>query len=122
LQRLFSTFPGSWPGLGLVILRLTLGAASFGAVVDPLSAYGSTAAQWAAPVIGALAACLAVGWATPIVSALLAFATWLCGRDLAWPILLALGGGNASLTLLGPGAWSLDAWLYGRRRIRFDED
>jgi len=26
-----------------------------------------------------------------------------------------------SLTLLGPGAWSVDARLYGRRRISFDD-
>jgi hypothetical protein len=36
--------------------------------------------------------------------------------------LLPAASGNVSLTLLGPGAWSLDALLYGRKRIRFDEN
>jgi len=34
------------------------------------------------------------------------------------PIMLATIG--ASLALLGPGAWSIDARLYGRRRIDID--
>ena len=36
--------------------------------------------------------------------------------------LLPAASGNVSLTLLGPGAWSLDALLYGRKRTRFDEN
>jgi uncharacterized membrane protein YphA (DoxX/SURF4 family) len=37
-----------------------------------------------------------------------------------WPhILLATLGG--ALALLGPGAWSLDAWLYGWKRVDIRE-
>jgi len=35
------------------------------------------------------------------------------------PILLAAQG--ASLAMLGPGAWSVDARLFGRRRIDFSD-
>jgi uncharacterized membrane protein YphA (DoxX/SURF4 family) len=35
------------------------------------------------------------------------------------PILLAALG--ASLVMLGPGAWSIDACLFGRRRIEFPD-
>jgi hypothetical protein len=33
----------------------------------------------------------------------------------SWAIMLAALG--VSLAMIGPGAWSVDAWLYGRKEI-----
>ena len=67
-----------------------------------------------------LIACLLwLGLCTPLAAALEALmqvTTIALGRDLdeAAAIDIALGIG---LTMLGPGAWSLDAALFGRKRI-----
>jgi uncharacterized membrane protein YphA (DoxX/SURF4 family) len=66
-----------------------------------------------------LAALLIAGLWTPIAAVLQAvLAIWpmLCARNLIVDhIVTALVG--VGLALLGPGAWSLDALLFGRKRI-----
>jgi putative oxidoreductase len=124
LQRLFSTFPNSWPGVGLLLLRLCLGVALIycgvsgllgtpselsGAMVDLMASAGGVfllAGFWT-PVMGALAALAEVGTAIMLYPA---------RQQSTWDhIFLAVL--CASLAMLGPGAWSIDARLFGRRRI-----
>jgi putative oxidoreductase len=60
-------------------------------------------------------ALLAVGLWTPVAGCLVAFIT-LCSaiaHHASW-CPAAMGAG---LALVGPGAWSLDAWLFGWKRI-----
>jgi len=76
----------------------------------------STAPQ----IIGACAGMfLLVGLWTPVVGALIAVVelwTALTGVGDPWiPIVLATLGGTAAM--IGPGAWSIDARLFGRKRI-----
>ncbi len=120
MQRLFSAFPGSWPGLGLLILRITVGAAPFGAIIDALPTLDAHAAWIAGSILGLLAACIVVGLGTPIATPLFAAGALVVGHAAEWPEWFATAGGSLSLTMIGPGAWSLDAWLYGRRRIDID--
>ena len=66
---------------------------------------------------------LAAGLWTPIAGGLAAIiglwgAFWRSG-DLWSHILLAILG--AGLAMLGPGAWSIDAHLFGRKRIRLPD-
>ena len=62
---------------------------------------------------------LLVGLWTPIVGALAAIDAALCGflnpADATFYLLLAAVA--AGLALLGPGAWSVDARLFGWRRV-----
>ncbi|HEY5758345.1 MAG TPA: hypothetical protein VIU34_21105 [Steroidobacter sp.] len=119
MQRLFSTFPNGWPGCGLLLLRVTCGA--------PLLVIGS-AKLWGGPVDAAfwiaLFSCLTgtlivTGLWTPVAASsqavlqgVLAFA----GGTFEWvPLMLAVT--NLSLLMLGPGSSSIDARLYGRKRI-----
>ena len=122
MQRIYSTFPSGWPGAGLLLLRLASGVT---AIVDA----GLSLWQWGgAPILmlrifevlgGLLFLC---GLTTPIAGLLLAaievslllLRRTLVDRDVAIMI-VAL-----SLAMLGPGAYSVDARLFGRKRIDLD--
>jgi putative oxidoreductase len=122
VQRLFSTFPEGWPGTGLVFLRavMAIPLVQLGAGPLPLTAPLNVILQLLVAVCSAL---LIVGFWTPIAGAIMALSE-LC--LLLFPfsnasmhlVLAALG---AALTMLGPGAWSVDARLFGRKRIRIPE-
>jgi uncharacterized membrane protein YphA (DoxX/SURF4 family) len=119
LQRLFSTFPDGWPGTGLLVLRIALGAAVIHEAMFGLAgAAGADAASWQWAAAGGALFLLAGLW-TPVTGVLVGLTElWVAfsRRGDPWsPILvgaLALG-----LAMLGPGAWSIDAHMWGRRRI-----
>jgi len=51
VQRYFSTFPGSWPGIGLLLLRIVVGgAASMQGMVYLARTIEPTALTWLAGV------------------------------------------------------------------------
>jgi uncharacterized membrane protein YphA (DoxX/SURF4 family) len=65
---------------------------------------------------------LLVGLLTPLaglgMAGVLAIFQYLNSpRDLPGLSVVLLVAGCLALVLLGPGAWSLDAWLFGRREI-----
>jgi uncharacterized membrane protein YphA (DoxX/SURF4 family) len=68
-------------------------------------------------------ALLLVGFWTPIAGVAMAIAemclAFLHANDPGTHILLAALG--ASLAMLGPGAWSVDARLFGRKRIQIPQ-
>ena len=118
MRRLFSTFPASWPGVGLLLLRLLLAAPlvigpAMVVWIDPHSASGLEIAML---MTGAL---IAFGFCTP-AAALVQSIIQLITASGATPF-LGLHAENAllglSLLMLGPGVWSADAYLFGRRRI-----
>ena len=58
LQRFFSTFPGNWPGLGLLLLRtIAGGAAASQAGLDLADATEPTAGSWALGLFALIRAC-----------------------------------------------------------------
>lgn len=129
LQRIFSTFPGAWPGLGLVILRFALGVTIASEGVACLSAgHEFKASSWVVCLAAlASAALLLIGYLTPLAGAaggLLGLASLLPLFPASAPTLfdnklaacLAFAVG-AAITCLGPGAFSLDARFFGRREI-----
>jgi putative oxidoreductase len=119
LQRLFTTFAGGWPGFGLLIQRLVTGAAliQHGVVVFRQSPPAVTMPPQAAA--SGLAILVIFGLWTPVVGAMIAMLeTWIALADPASPgspILLAALG--ATLAMIGPGAFSVDARLFGRRHF-----
>jgi putative oxidoreductase len=118
MRRLFSTFAQGWPGAGLLILRLVAATATVACGL-----HGWTAAQSELATLGIAAiiagALLSIGLWTPVSGCLVAaFALWalMTHSGDPWRNILMAGMGVA-LSMIGPGAWSLDARLFGWRRI-----
>ena len=118
MQRLFSTFPQGPPGIGLVLLRA--------AVAVPLvqqAVMGLLNASPPAPLglVAAVAALLLlVGLWTPVAGVLVAVAEFglaLSHPAAPWPF-VHFGILGAALAMLGPGGWSLDARIFGRKHIQ----
>ena len=126
---MFPTFPGGWPGVGLLLLRVAV-------VVTVLAQCIAYAVDWrhlgfVTAAVGFLAIAssvsLLIGYLTPFSAVLVALTS--LGTALAWfpppnPNLFDTKLATALVTViavaiacLGPGAFSLDARLFGRREI-----
>jgi uncharacterized membrane protein YphA (DoxX/SURF4 family) len=131
LQRFFSTFPGSWPGVGLLLLRSVVGGAAavqggqyLADCVEP------TPWMWALGVLAILSGiALVVGLLTPGsgavagVTTVLIVMTWSPSTSTLFidrVAALFVTADAAAVALLGPGAHSMDAYLFGRREIIID--
>ena len=129
LQRLYSTFPGGRPGIGLLLLRVAVGlaAAAGGAFYfsGPSGSSSEKSILGAALIIGGVL--LATGFLTPIAG--LVIGICFLGIALSWLpapawflhdvklMAFAMIISAIALALLGPGAFSLDGRLFGRREI-----
>jgi putative oxidoreductase len=118
LQRLFSNFANGWPGRGLLLQRALTAAVLTHCVVSRV-----TEASWSAAFPELIAAGLGifmlVGLWTPIAGTLAGLIeVWilLFRPTGSWnPLILATLG--VTLSMIGPGACSVDARLFGRKRI-----
>ena len=117
MQRLFSNFADGWPGAGLMLLRLlTSGGLLYGGIASTRSAPFPVMIPL---VIAAGAGVLVLmGLYTPLAGIVAALAeAWIAYHDgnlWARIVLIVL---SLSLAMIGPGAWSLDARLFGRKQI-----
>ena len=118
MQRLYSTFPDALPGFGLLVLRLSLaiGALKLGFAGASPAAYAAMSLVTVIAAVMAIAVALGIG--TPIAASVLSLTIAYEASigeqvSLSW----ALVGVGVSLVLIGPGAWSIDALIFGRRKI-----
>jgi putative oxidoreductase len=119
LRRLFSTFAQGWPGVGLLLLRLVLGFALIWRAVGRLSSDFSTLVTVLSVLGIGAGLLLLIGLWTPVAATLVAaIELWKIYWKLGDPwIYLLLATIAAAIAMVGPGFWSVDARLYGWKRI-----
>ena len=119
MQRLFSTFADGWPGGGILLLRLLAGGALIHGGFAALGMSGDFRAM-AVQIGGAATGVLLLGglW-TPVVGVLAGIVEgWIAWtKPEAQSLAVLLAGVAISLAMIGPGTWSIDAQLYGRKQI-----
>jgi hypothetical protein len=119
LQRLFSMFPNGWPGAALLFLRLVASMLLIhDGVVALLAGSGLQMTIVESLAIGA-GTLLMLGLWTPIAGTVI-IVVELCFVFLGTAHLrtnILLGAVGAALAALGPGVRSIDALLYGRKRL-----
>jgi putative oxidoreductase len=124
LQRLFSIFPNGWPGAGLLLLRIASGGYLLTNGITAIAASGARS-------LGALAltstipgALLLIGLWTPvagILAALLeALMILMTSQEPKEGVLLICD--CVAIAMLGPGCWSIDSVLFGRRRLDINDE
>jgi uncharacterized membrane protein YphA (DoxX/SURF4 family) len=118
MRRLFSTFSSGPPALGLLLLRLVVGAAL---IVSCVRLYNGGSPQLITPHLIAAGAglLLVAGLWTPIAGVIVALIELLIAYSRSqdpWLSVL-LASLAVALALLGPGTWSVDARLFGWKRI-----
>ena len=128
LPRYISAFPGGWPGIALFLMRAVLASTLLLQGVyyflEPNPTPATSLVGLVAVVSGAL---MLVGFLTPVIAAVVALAGTgvalsvfpACTRSLFQPF-VALEFAVAillAILILGPGAFSVDARLFGRREI-----
>jgi uncharacterized membrane protein YphA (DoxX/SURF4 family) len=125
VSRLYSEFPDRAPGAGLLLLRVTVGATLIAQAVLHISELGDSKPAFAVFCVLALVlgACLILGFLTRIaalvIASLAAGFTWLLLMAGSSDILLSINAVilGTAIVLLGPGALSFDAVLFGRRQV-----
>ena len=119
MQRLFTTFPNGWPGAGLLLLRIVCALPLVLDALSSLSVGSESIAVWHR-VLGLLAGGLLLfGLYTPVAALLQVL--FEISLAFALPALngvhLTRAAIGVALMGLGPGAWSLDSRMYGRKRV-----
>lgn len=117
VRRLFSSFASGWPGAGILLLRMITGTALVGPqYVSRAHSIESMVFAVAAMIVGLF---LIAGLWTPVsgcIVVILEVWRFISQPGDLWTSVLIAGMG-ASLALIGPGRWSLDARLFGWKRI-----
>ena len=124
VQRPFSTFPGGLPGIGLLLLRVALATSCALQGVHAASIHDASFITYAIAAVEIVSGVLMLfGFCTPVAAVLIilseAAAMSLIGSPTASSLALtfydlALA---VAVLMLGPGTFSVDGRLYGRREI-----
>jgi len=129
LQKLFCTFPDGRPGFGLLLLRALVSVTLITQAITQLTAANHDLLNvCVAGVELLIAACLLVGFLTPFVAIVIGLgAIFLAFLDVPLPAqypfntlhtLINVIVLSVVIFFLGPGAFSFDARMFGRREIR----
>ena len=120
MQKLFSAFPGGWPGVGLLLLRALVGATLIAQTLTYIGSEKLSLLSWLlVATVLIIASCLLVGFMTPVAAVVIGLATaglvvftFNPSQTVLNVIVL-----TTAIALLGPGAFSIDARMFGRREI-----
>jgi uncharacterized membrane protein YphA (DoxX/SURF4 family) len=120
MQRLFSTFPAAWPGLALLLLRCVAATALI-AYADGGAWLSLTPALLLRHGLTVMTAMMLIGglW-TPVAGvaqALLELYSNFSSTGAADSSHMLWAAVGVCVAMSGPGAYSIDSRLFGRRRI-----
>jgi uncharacterized membrane protein YphA (DoxX/SURF4 family) len=141
MLKLYSSFPNGSAGLGLLLLRFVSGGGlmeqGYLALGDLLASTGSNSGTYIELVFGLILSftglLVIVGLWTAVATSVAAFVAafvaitqvtfhgGVAGQSVSVSALLLLAFLSTVLALLGPGALSADARLFGWKRIRFPD-
>lgn len=119
MKHIFFAFPAGIPGLALATLRLS--AALWVAVA---AVHVSSTSTLETAVLGLLSSGLVVGFSTRLISGACAVGATICAAAIESFASICVVGTvfeMIALTLIGPGAYSVDAAMYGRRTIHLPD-
>jgi hypothetical protein len=112
-------FPTGWPGIALLLLRMALGVNLVHGFFDVQADLGTA---WMLALLSTVAIALCIGLFTPVnaaLSALIELVIWRYSSGAVAVLHVCAILVAVALAMLGPGAYSLDAKLFGRRRVIF---
>jgi hypothetical protein len=119
LRRLYSTFAGGWPGIGLLLMRLVVGAVVLWHAGPRLFSDSPLHVIIVYASVAVAALLLMAGLWTPLAGAVVAVVVvseiLMTGEPPVGHLLAATIA--AGLMMLGPGRLSIDARLFGWKRI-----
>jgi hypothetical protein len=122
VQRLFSMFPTGAAGVALVLLRVSVAVTL---VTNVLPVGSPDVHAWEFAGLGLLGGALCLGVFTPassVISCIVEIASASDLKELGVTHLIASILITASLAMLGPGAYSVDARMFGRRLVVSSSD
>ena len=119
MRRLYSTFAGGWPGGGLLLLRLVVGSILLVDAGSSLWRDPSLQTTLTSASLTGSGLLLIAGLWTPLAGTAVAGIEICRALTSAQDPLVCLMAGTvgAALALLGPGRWSVDARVFGWKRI-----
>ncbi|MGA9393065.1 MAG: hypothetical protein WBV69_21725 [Candidatus Sulfotelmatobacter sp.] len=120
MQRLFSTFAEGWPGAGLLLQRTLTSAILIYYGASHLLESVGLAPRIPYAIAAIAGVFLFLGLWTPLagitISIVGVWIFFLCPAHSLTAIIVAVLG--ASAAMIGPGMWSIDAKLYGRKHLQ----
>jgi putative oxidoreductase len=123
LQRLFSNFANGWPGTGLLILRLIIAGIAFVLTFVPAGNLSLRMASVPCIIQFSAGILILIGLWTPLAGAFIAVVeVWIVlSHADVHSVRIVLAALGAAVAMIGPGAWSVDARLFGRKVVEFAE-